>query len=221
MKKLLILFISIFMAGAILAACGDDNDETNNEETEVTQDTEENEETDDAEEVEEDTETDESDETSDSSTGSSDITQEDQRDLTIGDTGVFETTLGTYEVTLDSAEIVGSELDGEPSLFDELIVLELTYKNIGDNVILAEEIMYDMEITDDLEASGASNGAEMFDSIEPFEGEIQPGEEKKAQFIGDIYTADEYFFGKAEGNVAAGTSNQVIWTIPDAEARNE
>lgn len=86
--------------------------------------------------------------------------------------------------------------------------------------MLAEEIMHHMEITEDLDASGYPNRAEEFDSIEVFEGEIQPGEEKTAQFIGDIYKAEEYFFRKAEGNVAAGTSNQVIWTIPNEEARH-
>ncbi|MHA6252171.1 hypothetical protein [Oceanobacillus sp. CAU 1775] len=213
MKKAMIL-LSLILFIFTLSACStsDDNDDNDKSATITTEAEEEGAATEDSNDIES---------TSDSSNGLFEVTQEDQRDLTIGDTGVFQTTLGTYEVTLHSAEIVGSELDGEPSLFDELIVLELTFKNIGDNVILAEEIMYDMEITDDLEASGSSNGAEMFDSLEVFEGEIQPGEEKNAQFIGDIYTADEYFFGKAEGNVAAGTSNQVIWVIPDNMARHE
>lgn len=145
----------------------------------------------------------------------------DQIDLKIGDTGTFETTLGTYEMTLDGAEIVGTELDGEESLFDELIVLDLTIKNTGDDAFLIEEVMHDMEITEDMETSGSSNGAEMFDSIEMYEGELQPGEERSGQFIGDIYTGNEYYFKKAEGNVAAGTSNQVLWTIQDSEARPE
>lgn len=42
----------------------------------------------------------------------------DQRALVVGETGTFVTTLGTYEMTVESAEIVGTELDGEPSLFD-------------------------------------------------------------------------------------------------------
>lgn len=91
--------------------------------------------------------------------------------------------MGTYELTVETAEIVGEELDGE--------------------------------------GSGFSNGASEFKSIDLFEGELQPGEERTTQFIGDINTADEYFFRKNQGNVEAGTSNQVIWTITDAEARNE
>lgn len=204
MKKSLVGIMALLLMASILAACSDDK----NDQTDVK-------ENDDIEKVEE-TEEDANEEAPDQGNDS----VEDQRDLTIGETGTFQTTLGTYEVTLESAEIVGAELDGEASLFEELIVLELTFKNIGDDTLLAEEIMYDMQITDDLDTSGSSNGAEEFDSIEVFQGEIQPGEEKAAQFIGDIYTADEYFFRKAEGNVAAGTSNQVIWTITDAEARN-
>lgn len=205
MKKSLMSIMALLLMATILAACSDNtNDQT---------DVKENEEIEKVEETEEDANEEGSDQKDDS--------VKDQRDLTIGETGTFQTTLGTYEVTLESAKIVGAELDGEASLLDELIVLDLTFKNIGDNVLLAEEIMHDMEITEDLEGSGFSNGAEEFDSIEVFEGEIQPGEEKVAQFIGDIYTGEEYFFGKAEGNVAAGTSNQVIWTIQDAEARND
>lgn len=204
MKKSLVGIMALLLMASILAACSDDK----NDQTDVK-------ENDDIEKVEE-TEEDANEEAPDQGNDS----VEDQRDLTIGETGTFQTTLGTYEVTLESAEIVGAELDGEASLFEELIVLELTFKNIGDDTLLAEEIMYDMQITADLDTSGSSNGAEEFDSIEVFQGEIQPGEEKAAQFIGDIYTADEYFFRKAEGNVAAGTSNQVIWTITDAEARN-
>ena len=146
---------------------------------------------------------------------------EDQVNLNIGDTGTFQTTLGTYDMTLDAAEIVGTELDGEESLFDELIFLDITIKNIGDDAFLIEEVMHDMVITDDIENSGASNGAEMFENIEIFEGELQPGEEKSGQFIGDIYSGDEYYFMKSTGNVAAGTSNQVLWTIQDSEARQE
>lgn len=204
MKNNLFFILIVLLTTFLLIGCNDEED-VEQEDKNAAEPTEEVQE----QESEEDTEI-----------SSGEETIEDQRDLTLGDTGTFETTLGTYEVTLHSAEIVGSELDGEPSLLDELIVLELTFKNIGDNIILAEEIMHDMEITENLEASGYSNGAEMFDSIDVFEGEIQPGEEKDAQFIGDIYTSDEYFFGKAEGNVAAGTSNQVIWTISDDEARN-
>lgn len=193
----------------LLVACGNDNNEKvetdPNDETEIVEET--------PEDPAEEKEAGSNEDTNDSA--------EDQRDLTIGETGTFVTTIGTFEMTVEAAEIVGTELDGEESLFDELIVLDLTVKNVGDEAIVIEDIMHDMEITDDLEASGSSNGAEMFDSIELFEGELQPGEEKAGQFIGDIYTANEYYFGKAEGNVAAGTSNQVIWTIQDTEARNQ
>jgi len=208
MKKLQVGMMALLLMASILAACSEDKKEQTNQ----TDDSEEVEETEEAEETEEDA----NEETQDQEEGSI----EDQRDLTIKETGTFQSTLGTYEVTLESAQIVGEELDGKASLYEELIVLDLTFKNIGDETLLAEEITADMQITDDLDTSGAYNGAEEFDSIEVFQGEIQPGEEKAAQFIGDIYTADEYFFRKAEGNVATGTSNQVIWTIPDEEARN-
>ncbi|WP_148436783.1 hypothetical protein [Gracilibacillus timonensis] len=216
MKKVpLIFLLSIAM---FLMACSEDENDSNEAEAEneapVESETDEEEQANDAEE-----QPDEVDNNEGSASGIFEVTEEDQEDLTIGDTGTFQATLGTYEVTLKSAEMVGEELDGEPSLLDELIVLELSFKNIGDNVLQAEEVMGNMEITEDLMGSGFSNGASEFETIDEFEGEIQPGEERTATFIGDVLTADEYYFRKDQGNVEAGTSNQVIWTITDEEAR--
>lgn len=149
-KRSLISMMTLILMVSILVACSDDNkDQTDIKEN------------DDIGEVGETEDTnDESEEVSNRTNDS----VEDQRDLIIEETGTFETTLGTYEVTLESAEIVGAELDGETSLLDELIVLELTFKNIGDDILLAGKIIHDMEITDDLKGSGYSNGAEEFDN---------------------------------------------------------
>lgn len=210
MRRLLILIITSFLAISLLAAWGDDSDEKDYQEVQNEQS---------EEKVDKEEEVDEN-ESIESSSGIFEVTEKDQLDLSVGDTGVFQSTLGIYELTVETAEIVGEELDGEGSLLEELIVLDLTFKNVGDNVLKVEEIMHSMEITDDLDGSGYPNGASEFESIDLFEGELQPGEERTTQFIGDIYTTDEYYFRKSPGNVAAGTSNQVIWTIADEEARN-
>jgi hypothetical protein len=233
MKKKLFLLITTLLLGITLAACnGGSEDEANSEEDvndeevieseEETEDTVENteEDTEVEEENEEAGETEETSETDSSDSEMFEVTEEDQLDLRVGDTGVLQTSIGTYELTVESAEIVGTELDGEESLLDELIVLDLTFKNIGDDVINAEDVMSILEISESQEGSGFPNGASEFDSIEEFTGEIQPGEERTAQFIGDIYTSEEYYFRQIVGTVASGASNEVVWTISDEEARN-
>lgn len=173
------------------------------------------------ENTETNTETNKSTETnSDSKSGFFEVTEEPQLDLRLGDTGLVQTSIGTYELTIDSAEIVGTELDGEEALLDEIILLEMTFKNIDDKPIIAEHLMINLGLVTDLEGSDNTNAAASFDSIEFFEGEITPGEERKAQFIADTRTAEEYYFRTGTGSVAAGTQNEVLWTITDEEARN-
>lgn len=223
MKKILSFLTTVLLTGMVLTACnggneGEENtEEIVNESQGLPDDTEEDTDEDMNEEIEE---TEETNEDGSSSNGVFEVTEEDQLDLSVGDTGVLQTSIGTYELTVESAEIIGTELDGEESLLDELIVLDLTFKNIGDDVIIAEDVMSILEIGESHEGSGFPNGASEFDSIEEFEGEIQPGEERTAQFIGDVYTSEAYYFRQLAGTVAAEASNEVIWTIPDEEARN-
>lgn len=142
---------------------------------------------------------------------------EDQLDLKMGDTGTFDTTLGTYEMTLDDAKLMGEELEGEKSTRDEFIVLDLTIKNTSDQPQLAEDLIVSMEVTNNLEHSGSSDHAEGFDTIKEFSGELKPGEEQSAQFLTIVDDADTYYFRKSVGNIAGGSSNQVIWTIQTKE----
>lgn len=202
MKKLLFLMFSTLLTISVLAACSNDD---------ITVEEDENKEA--------NTETDKSTETnSDSKSGFFEVTEEPQLDLRLGDTGIIQTSIGTYELTIDSAEIVGTELDGEEALLDEIILLEMTFKNIDDKPIIAEDLMINLGLLTDLEGSDNTNAAASFDSIEFFEGKIAPGEERKAQFIADTRTAEEYYFRIHPR--AAVAKNEVLWTITDEEARN-
>ncbi|HLR71573.1 MAG TPA: hypothetical protein VK085_09095, partial [Pseudogracilibacillus sp.] len=53
---------------------------------------------------------------------------EDQLDLVLGDTGTFDTTLGTYEMTVEHAEL-SEEVEEEKSTRDGFILLDITIKN--------------------------------------------------------------------------------------------
>lgn len=206
MKKLVMFFTVGLLSLTLLAACGNDGEKTTTEENTNTEadGTETEEVTDEEVEVEEEDDGEAADA---------------QLDLRLGDTALVESTIGTYELTVHSAEIVGTELDGEEALLDELILLEMTFKNIDDKPLIAEDLMINFGIRTDLESSDNTNAAASFDSIEYFEGEILPDEEREAQFIADTKTADEYYFKTGTGVVAAGTHNDVMWTITDEEAR--
>lgn len=140
-------------------------------------------------------------------------------DLWLGDTVLVQTSIGTFELTVDTAEIVGTELDGEETLLDELFLLEMTFKNISDQPLIAEDLISDLGITTNLEHSNRSNHALFFESVEVFEGDIAPGEERRAQFITDVITAKDYYFRPSWGVLASGTHNEIMWTILDEEAR--
>ncbi len=138
---------------------------------------------------------------------------DDQLDLAIGDTGSFVTTLGNYDMTVTAAESKGYEFEGIESELDDWILLDVTIKNTSDKSLNAEDLMSSMELTEDLEGSGYMDSSGAFDSVEDFQGEIEPGKEQSAQFIAYAYDANTYYFRKSSGNVAGGSSNQVIWNI--------
>ncbi|MBB5147058.1 hypothetical protein HNQ35_002275 [Cerasibacillus quisquiliarum] len=79
--------------------------------------------------------------------------------------------------------------------------------------------MTSLEVTDNLEGSGFFDASPSFDNVEVLTGTIQPGEEVSGQFITEAYDSEKYYFREDPGNVAAGGSNQVIWTIPADEAK--
>ena len=149
--------------------------------------------------------------------GSFEPEEEDQEGLDIGDTGKFDTTLGSYEMTLDDAELVGPELDGEQTQLDDLILLDLTIKNTSDEKLNIEDLMESMLVGNRLEGGGSYDGAEDFDSVDEFTGKLDPGDEKSGQFITDVNNSDIYYFKKTEGNIGAGGSNQVIWEFEPEE----
>ncbi|HEY4601380.1 MAG TPA: hypothetical protein VIG73_08945 [Cerasibacillus sp.] len=200
MKRLTLILTALLVSTFILAGCSDDKDETKESDNNVV-----NEENNDGKD-------------NDSDKGSSEITTEDQLDLKLGDTGKFDTTLGTYEMTVESAELL-EELDGVESEFDYLILINLSIKNTSDHDLDVEDLMYSMEVTDNIKGSGHPDQAHNFESVKELTGIIKPGEEISGQFITHAYESDEYYFREMEGNVAGGVSNQVIWTISADEAK--
>ena len=213
MKRTLITTLLILAMTWTLAACNNDNNNApnnnvnENENNQTTNNTENAPSNEDGAENEDDL----------SSLLESIEEAEDQLDLSLGDTGSFVTTLGTYDMTVTSAELKEYEFEGIESELDLWILLDVTIKNTSDEPLNAEDLMSSMELTEDEEGSGYMDSSGAFESVEAFEGDIAPGEEQSAQFIAYAYDEDTYYFRKSSGNIAGGSSNQVSWKINQSD----
>src|SRR5699024_7798637 len=209
MKKNFITLLLVLMMLFVLGACSDKKEP--NVENDVDNNVTENSENDAKDKEKDEDEAEEEDEL----TALLDAIKEadDQLDLKLGDTGSFVTTLGTYDMTVTSAELKGYEFEGIESQLEGWIVLDVTIKNTSDKSLNVEDVIGSMDMTEDLEGSGNMDAAGAFDNVQSFEGEISPGEEQSAQFVSETYDSDMYYFRKNSGNVAGGSSNQVIWNI--------
>ncbi|RDW21720.1 hypothetical protein [Oceanobacillus chungangensis] len=200
MKKVLTLLMILVAITLFISACGDDMEPTNNTTPAESEDNT-------------------SEEESFSSENDLNIEAEDQLDLRIGDKGTFDTTIGQFEITLDGAKIIKEKLDGEESQLDDLLLLDLTVKNISGETMLLEDILESTIVKDNLEHSGNHDASGYFDSVKGLTGEIADGEIISGQFITDINERDEYYLVQDSGAVSIGTTNQVMWTIPASEAQ--
>ncbi|WP_067727336.1 DUF4352 domain-containing protein [Oceanobacillus damuensis] len=201
MKKLYASVSIIFLVSALLAACSDSEAEEkidlNNTETQIQ---------------------DEGQTTDSSSETSFNSETEDQENLTIGETGRFDSDLTTYEITLENAKIV-EELDDTPSQLAGFIILDLTIKNTGEETQSVRDLLYGLEVTSDLERTGYQDYADSFESVEEMAGELKPGDEVSGQWVTMIAEGDTQYFRLRSGVAGSGSSNQVTWIIASEEAK--
>ncbi len=138
---------------------------------------------------------------------------ENQTDLRLGDTGQIATTIEEFEVTFESAR-AEDEVDGEVSMFDFFIITDLTIKNIGDSTLDVADAIGALEMTNNLDGSGAGDYSREFESIDGLSGELAPGEEASGEAIFDTRTGDTQYIRVRSGLVAAGAvKNEATWTI--------
>ncbi|WP_067727332.1 DUF4352 domain-containing protein [Oceanobacillus damuensis] len=227
MKKVLITMTILILTMVLLGACSDSTEDEEtpvNEETTADEDTtgDNKEETDTAAEnnnkedqVDEDEETEVKDQGS--TNGGFTTGTEDQLDLSIGDTGRFDSDLTTYEITLENAELV-DEIDGTASQLDAFLIVELTIKNTGEDTQSTDDLLYGLEVTDNLDMSGYQVYGYNFDgSNDSIKMELAPGKETSGKFYAETYTGDTYYFLLRTGIAGSGSSNQVTWVIPSEE----
>lgn len=214
MKKLFIIFLTgIFITGC--SANGDDNkvEEEADQASEAVNDDQQDEESDDDAGNEEDGA--DSDKDKDAK-GAFESEEEYQLDLKMGDTGSIHSTVGKYDITLNSSEIK-EEIDGQSPELEQLVILDVTVKNTSDSALELTDILDTFDLTDDMEFSGYGNVSHLYEGLEELSGEIDVDEEVTGQMVMNAYDSDVYYFRENPGVVEAGLSNEVVWTIEESD----
>lgn len=193
MKKASWLMFILLVSAILLAACSNDDEQ--------------------AKEPVNDTETETNDEEDEEGPSNEADEIEDQLELTLGDTGVFDSPEGTYEMTVNQAELLGKKFEGVESTRDDIILLDITVTNTSEEQLLVDKIMDDMEVTDDLDEAGSGDNGIGFESIDPLNGSLEAGEEMTGHFLTTVNESKTYHFRRNPEVVKDDANNQVIWNI--------
>ncbi|MBM0066646.1 hypothetical protein [Alkalicoccobacillus gibsonii] len=153
------------------------------------------------------------------STNQDDGNTEDQLDLEIGDQATIETTISSFEFTLDSVEIK-DELNAVVPDLDVFIVVDFTLTNIYDEPIMIEDATGIFEVTTDLDGGGYGDVSEQYDvDVKTVTGELQPGETISGQLVMEDQTNAEHYIRVNSGLVASSSvKNQAIWTFTEEDS---
>lgn len=223
MKKLLIMLGLLGMGLAILAGCSsDETDQVDNEvktgekiEKESSSSDEDNKET----EAKSDTTTSNDTKTKNETNTKSSGTPKDQENLKIGDTATIESTLGKFEVTLESVKGV-KEIDGEESLLGNLLITQLTVKNVGEKAFNTEDQIDTLEMVTDIKGEGSPDDSAHFESLKKLTGNLEPGESVSGEAVFEAYESDEYLLmTKRSYRVGNTVYNNAVWTIKKSEVK--
>lgn len=145
--------------------------------------------------------------------GNSNPDIEDQLNLNIGDTAKINTTISTYEVTLNEIKRI-DELEGDVSEADFFLLTEYNIKNVGNENVDISEAISALEATDMLDVTGEKNIAGGFESLHSLQGELKNGEEATGNGLYYAYDADEYYIKVTDGLVSSGgIKNQILFTV--------
>lgn len=216
MRKDITLLGTIGLRLIILAACSSDAAEKENPKpvkVEITTEEEKGEDTQVSGENKEDTEA------KDAEANTAGGNFKDQVDLKIGDTGQAESTIGKYEITINSVEMK-DHLDGKESMFDHFFIMDVTVKNLDDQPLEAIEPINTLELTENLEGSGSNDYSQNYASIKALTGKVEPGQSIDGQAVFHGRESDKYYVTTNVGLLAAGAvKNKTTWTFDKSEAQ--
>jgi len=222
MKKVLIMLGLLGMSLAILAGCS--SDETDQVDNDVKTDDKiekESSSSDAAKEAEDksDTTTSKGTTTKNKTNTKSSGTPKDQENLKIGDTATIESTLGKFEVTLESVKGV-KEIDGEESLLGNLLITQLTVKNVGEKAFNTMDQIDTLEMVTNMEWDGSPDDSAHFESLKKLTGNLEPGDSVSGEAVFEAYDSDEYLLMTKRSYRAGNTVyNNAVWTIQNSEVK--
>lgn len=221
LKTSLVLLVSV----GVLVACNTGEDNTDEEAPEQ-QNTSPNEDDNVNEDVEKpEDETDETDEDSldqnesnDQNNSQSEGEIEDQMELGIGDKAVIQSSLGVYEVTLNSVNYE-EEVDGVMSELDGFLLVNYTIENVGENSVKLMESINVLEATDELEGTGEGNVSGSYESVDSFNNdELESGDNVTKDVLYLAYDADQYYIRVVQGLIASGgVKNEILFSFNKSE----
>ncbi|MEK4563627.1 DUF4352 domain-containing protein [Alkalihalobacillus sp. FSL R5-0424] len=208
-----VLLVSV----GILSACGDNADQSSDDMTTSGSEQRDTDETGSDEGLTEKRNSDSREDSDQTDTNLGEGSTEDQVDLQIGDTGVVETSISDYEVTLHSIEF-RDELNGQSTDLDTFVIANVTIKNIGDSLIDIKDSLNVFEISTGIDDGGYWETSEHYDGFEEFTGELEPGEEKNGDLLFDDLEGEEHYLKVRKGLIAAGgVKNEVTWTFTEGD----
>lgn len=200
MKKFHFCLISLFFTLTLIACSSDDENGAKSEENDSV--------------TEEESNTDN--ESSDSDTENEEkATGDSEEALKLGETGVVESTLGKYEVTVNSFKTL-DEFEGEEPLNELFVLVDFEVTNTGEEQINGQDI-YNANLFDEEEFT--KENTSYFESIEILDEQLEPGDSAEAQMLFELTDSTYYElvfnFGKSS------VSTELTWQFDADQSINE
>jgi len=125
--------------------------------------------------------------------------------LKIGETGLIESTIGSYEVTPESVNFIDT-IEGKTSSYGTLIEATVHFKNVSDKAIETSSILYsDGKIIPLSDEAVYAIAVHITNEVQ----EIQPNETVTMKIVYDALEDKDYHLAFGDGL----TSNEVRWSF--------
>ena len=156
--------------------------------------------------------------TEDASSTSEDDTSKELLDLSIGESAVIETTIGTAEVTLTGVTIQDTFEDESPEL-DLFVLANITVTNMSEHPQSVNDIVSAFEVTPNLEGSGYSEISKHYEMIDTWEGELEPNQTAEGQLLYQSVESPQQIIRVNPGLISAEAVKQdVRWTFTEEDS---
>ncbi len=135
--------------------------------------------------------------------------------LSLGETGTVESTIGDYEITFNSFQLL-EEMEGESAEGEEVFVLvDAKVTNTGEDSLNGKDLYTASIFSDD---GLSAENTFYYESINLFEGTIEPGASMEGQFLFISSASDTYEL--VYNNSLGALATVLTWEFSADEASN-